>query len=113
MIGGIVTVPVLGFAVLPSFTNQEDQNVELGPLEDFPEGKFVIATYLEDPEVGEVTRRTVFVRYNGLLEDQPSFTILFSRCVHLGCPVQPNGLVDDDAEEDGRASTTSSSRRRA
>ena len=24
----------------------------------------------------------------------PSFTILFSRCVHLGCPVQANGPFD-------------------
>ena len=30
VIGG-VTLPVLGFAVLPSFTNQEDQDVVLGP----------------------------------------------------------------------------------
>jgi Rieske Fe-S protein len=96
VIGGIVTVPVLGFMVLPSFTNQRKQNVELGPLEEFPEGKFIIATYLEDPAVGEVTRRTMFVRYNGLLEDQPSFTLLYSRCVHLGCPVQPNGPVEVD-----------------
>ena len=99
VIGGIITVPVLGFAVLPSFTNQDDQNVELGPLENFPEGQFVIATYLEDFEVGEVTRRTVFVRNNGLLETQPSFTILFSRCVHLGCPVQPNGLIYDEQKK--------------
>ena len=97
-IGGIVTVPVLGFAVLPSFTNQRKQNVELGPLEEFPEGKFVIATYMEDPEVGEVTRRTMFVRNNGSLDGQPSFTVLFSRCVHLGCPVQPNGPVESENE---------------
>ena len=96
VIGGIVTVPVLGFAVLPSFTHQRKPNVELGPLEDFPEGEFIIATYLEDPEVGEVSRRTMFVRNNGLLEGVPSFTILFSRCVHLGCPVQPNGLIDTE-----------------
>jgi Rieske Fe-S protein len=95
-IGGVITVPVLGFAVLPSFTNQHEPNVELGPLDEFPEGKFVIATYLENPEIGEVSRRTVFVRNNGRLEDQPSFTVLFSRCVHLGCPVQPNGPVEED-----------------
>ncbi len=99
VIGGIITVPVLGFAVLPSFTNQKKQSVELGPLENFAEGQFVIATYLEDFEVGEVTRRTVFVRNNGRLEDQPSFTILFSRCVHLGCPVQPNGLIYDEQKK--------------
>ncbi len=39
VIGGIVTVPVLGFTVLPAFTNQRKQNVELGPLEDFPGGQ--------------------------------------------------------------------------
>ena len=103
-IGGIVTVPILGFAVLPAFTNQEEPSVDLGPLENFPEGEFVIATYLEEPEIGEVSRRTVFVRANGLAETpqgtSPSFTILFSRCVHLGCPVQPNGPVDDDAKQE-------------
>jgi menaquinol-cytochrome c reductase iron-sulfur subunit len=102
-IGGIITVPVLGFAVLPSFTNQDDQLVDLGPLENFPEGEFVVATYLEQPEVGEVSRRTVFVRNNGTADTpqgpSPSFTILFSRCVHLGCPVQPNGPVDEDAAQ--------------
>jgi len=97
-IGGVITVPVLGFTILPSFLNQPEADVDLGPLEEFPEGRFVIATYLEHPEQGEVSRRTVFVRNNGFLENQPSFTILFSRCVHLGCPVQPNGPVDDDAE---------------
>ena len=50
VIGGVITLPVLGFAVLPSFTNQDEQDVDLGPIENFPEGEFVIATYLEDPE---------------------------------------------------------------
>ncbi len=96
VIGGLVAVPALGFAVLPAFTNQADHDVELGPLGDFPEGEFVIATYMEDPSQGEVTRRTVFVRNNGFLEQVPSFTILFSRCVHLGCPVQPNGPIFEE-----------------
>ena len=61
VIGGIVTVPVLGFAVLPSFTNQRKQNVELGPIDAFPEGRFVITWYLEENEVGEVTRRKMFI----------------------------------------------------
>ena len=99
VIGGLVTLPILGFAVLPSFTNQEEQDVELGPIEDFPEGEFVIATYLEDPEVGEVTRRTMFIRYNGLEQGKPSFTTLYSRCAHLGCPVQPNGLIDEERKK--------------
>jgi len=99
LIGGAITLPVLGFAVLPSFTNQEEQEVELGPIENFPEGEFVIATYMEDPEVGEVTRRTMYIRNNGQLEGQQSFTLLYSRCAHLGCPVQPNGPIEEDKKK--------------
>lgn len=99
VIGGLITVPVLGFAVLPSFTNQEEDEVELGPIEEFPEGRFVIATFMKDPEVGEVTRRTMFVRNNGRVDGVPSFTMLYSRCVHLGCPVQPNGPILEDEKK--------------
>jgi Rieske Fe-S protein len=99
VIGAAITLPVLGFAVLPSFTNQDEQDVTLGPIENFPEGEFVIATYLENREVGEVTRRTMFVRNNGLLEGEPSFTLLYSRCAHLGCPVQPNGPIEEDKKK--------------
>jgi menaquinol-cytochrome c reductase iron-sulfur subunit len=97
-LGGVLTLPVLGFMVLPSFTDVEDFDIDLGPIENFPEGKYVVATYLQDPRQGEVTRRTVFVRNNGLTEGgEPSFTLLYSRCVHLGCPVQPNGEIDEAA----------------
>jgi Rieske Fe-S protein len=96
VLGGVLTVPVLGFMVLPAFTNDEEEEVDLGPLENFPEGDFVIATYLAVPQQGEVTRRTAFVRNNGVTEaGESSFTILYSRCVHLGCPVQPNGPIDE------------------
>jgi menaquinol-cytochrome c reductase iron-sulfur subunit len=98
VLGGVLTLPVLGFMVLPSFTDVEEDEVDLGPLENFPEGEYVIATYLSLPEQGEVSRRTAFVRNNGFTEGgEPSFTILYSRCVHLGCPVQPNGPVDEEA----------------
>jgi Rieske Fe-S protein len=100
-IGAVVTLPVLGFTVLPAFTNLEEDEVDLGPLENFPEGEYVIATYLSNPNVGEVSRRTAFVRNNGTTDDgQPSFTILYSRCVHLGCPVQPNGPIDEEARRE-------------
>ena len=95
--GAVLTLPVLGFMVLPSFTGVEEDEVSLGPLDNFPEGEYVIATYLSHPEQGEVSRRTAFVRNNGQSEaGEPSFTILYSRCVHLGCPVQPNGPIDED-----------------
>jgi Rieske Fe-S protein len=98
VLGVVLTLPVLGFMVLPSFTNVDEDEVDLGPLDNFPEGEYVIATYLSNPQQGEVSRRTAFVRNNGFSEaGEPSFTILYSRCVHLGCPVQPNGPIDEDA----------------
>ena len=49
-IGAIVTLPVLGFMVLPPFTNLEEDEVDLGPIDNFPEGAFVIATLPREPE---------------------------------------------------------------
>ncbi len=95
LIGGMVTVPAIGFAIVPTFNHQHTHNVDLGPLEDFSEGKYVIATFMLDPKQGEVSRRTAYVRNNGLAGAVPSFTILSNRCAHLGCPVQPNGPVFD------------------
>jgi Rieske Fe-S protein len=94
VIGGIVTVPPLGLLVASSFEGQNFHDIDLGPLTDFPSGKFVITTFVEDPAAGEVSRRTAYIRYNGLLTGKPSFTIISNRCAHLGCPVQPNGPVD-------------------
>jgi Rieske Fe-S protein len=95
LIGGAVTVPPLGLLVLPTVLGEDDRDIDLGAVTDFPPGKFVIATFVSNPEAGDVSRRTAYVRYNGLLDAKPSFTILSNRCVHLGCPVQPNGPVDE------------------
>jgi menaquinol-cytochrome c reductase iron-sulfur subunit len=94
VIGGVVTVPPLGLLVASSFEGAKFHDIDLGPLSEFPSGKFVITTFVEDPKQGEVSRRTAYIRYNGLLTGKPSFTILSNRCAHLGCPVQPNGPVD-------------------
>jgi menaquinol-cytochrome c reductase iron-sulfur subunit len=97
-IGAVVTLPVLGFTVLPPFTDVQESEADLGPLENFPQGTYVIASFLANPKAGEVSRRTTFVRNNGPTDaGEPSFTILYSRCVHLGCPVQPNGPIDEEA----------------
>jgi menaquinol-cytochrome c reductase iron-sulfur subunit len=110
VIGGLVTVPAVGLAVLPTFIGQEQNEVDVGPLEDFPEGEWRIVTYLENPDEGEVTRRTAYVRNNGLLEGQPSLTILSNRCAHLGCPVQPSGPVSDDEAKTVKTSNTTVTR---
>jgi Rieske Fe-S protein len=59
----------------------------------------MLTTFFLNPEEGEVSRRTAYIRNNGLLQGQPSFTIIFNRCAHLGCPVQPNGLVQDNKQQ--------------
>jgi Rieske Fe-S protein len=100
VIGGIVTVPALGFMIAPPFLKQGTKDHELGPISDFPEGKYVIATYMADKSQGEVSRRTAFVRYNGQLGGQPSFTVISNHCAHLGCPVQANGPLDEQKKKE-------------
>ena len=96
LIGLIVTVPVLAMSVLDGFLKQHQKKVDLGPLENFPEGQYMVATFTQDPAQGAISRRTAFVRNNGQLNGQPSFTCISNRCVHLGCPVQPGGPTFDD-----------------
>jgi len=95
LIGGLVTVPVAGFAVLPSFLGQKRHEVDMGPVADYKEGQWYIATFDTDPSQGDVAKRTAFVRNNGSIAQEgqqvPSFTIISNRCAHLGCPVQANG----------------------
>jgi menaquinol-cytochrome c reductase iron-sulfur subunit len=95
VIGGLITLPVLGFMVLPPFLKQAFKDHDVGPLSDFPEGKWVVATFMADPAQGEVSRKTAFVRNNGFLGTQPSFTVISNHCAHLGCPVQVAGPLLD------------------
>ena len=106
VIGGIVTLPILGPGPVDPFVDQETDDIDIGALDDFPENRFVITTFLLDPSQGEVSRRTAYVRNNGPLNGDPTFTILSNRCVHLGCPVQVNGLPLDDAAQTERINRT-------
>jgi Rieske Fe-S protein len=91
VVAGAVALPAVGLAVLPSFLGQRRRPVDLGSVSAFPEGRFVVATFLADPKAGEVSRRAAYIRNNGLLDGLPSFTVMSSRCTHVGCPTQPNG----------------------
>jgi Rieske Fe-S protein len=95
VIGGLITVPALGFALMPAFLKQKSGAHDIGPLTDYPEGEFVVATFMTNPQEGEVSRRTAFVRNNGIVNNEPSFTIISNHCAHLGCPVQPNTAVPE------------------
>ncbi len=93
LVGLGVALPAVGFTVLPSILGQRRKPVDLGPTSAFPLNQFVIATFLADPQAGEVSRRAAYVRNNGFIGNEPSFTIMSSRCTHVGCPTQPNGLI--------------------
>ena len=92
VIGGLITVPVAGFALLPSFLGQKQHKVDMGPVSDYAPGQWYVATFIVDPAEGEVSKRAAFLRNNGNGPNgEPSFTIISNRCTHLGCPTQPNG----------------------
>ncbi len=100
-IGALVTIPPLVFAGLPPFKKGQgfiDVDVDIGPLGTFPEGQWLITQFNMRPELGDVAARTAYIRFNGLLEGEPSFTILSNRCAHLGCPVQANGPTTPDEQ---------------
>jgi menaquinol-cytochrome c reductase iron-sulfur subunit len=98
LIGGIVTVPALGFMVAPAFVGQEYDPIDLGPLENFPQNQFMIVKFFSKKQEGLVGKRTAFVRNNGMANGVPSMTIISNRCVHLGCPTQPQGPPGDPRE---------------
>jgi menaquinol-cytochrome c reductase iron-sulfur subunit len=106
LIGGLITVPVAGFAIVPTFVGQKHKRVDIGPIDAFSEGQWYVVTFMEDPEEGEVSRRTAYIRNNGELQGQPSLTIISNRCAHLGCPVQPAGPLEEDQKQTVRTSNT-------
>jgi menaquinol-cytochrome c reductase iron-sulfur subunit len=102
VITGIVTVPILGFAIGPVFEHQHHEEIDVGPLSNFKQGEFVVTTFLSNPSEGEITRRTAYIRNNGFLGSKPSFTVISNRCAHLGCPVQPNGPMFENRKVEAK-----------
>ena len=93
VIGALVSIPPVFLALVPPFLKQSKKPVDLGPLSQFPTGQWVVTNFLLVPSEGAVSRRTAYIRNNGVTNNVPSFTIISNRCAHLGCPVQPLGLV--------------------
>ena len=99
LIGAIVTLPVAAAALVPGFVTQKAKKVDLGPLRNFEEGQYYVATFERNAEEGHISRMSAFIRNNGDLNGTPSFTCISNRCVHLGCPVQSGGPVFDDRKK--------------
>ena len=94
LIGAFVTIPPIWLAIGPPFLKQSKKPVDLGPISQFPLNQWRVVTFQLVPNGQPVWNRTAYVRYNGLLGKVPSYTIISNRCAHLGCPVQPLGLVE-------------------
>jgi Rieske Fe-S protein len=91
VIGALVTLPAIGAAILPGFLKQKAKEVNLGPIENFAENKYYVATFARNEEEGQISHMSAFIRNNGMENGSPSFTCISNRCVHLGCPVQAGG----------------------
>ena len=95
LIGALVTLPVVAAALVPGFVKQKSKPVNLGPLANFKEGQYYVATFERNQKEGYISRMSAFIRNNGSTNGKPSFTCISNRCVHLGCPVQAGGPVFD------------------
>jgi Rieske Fe-S protein len=110
VIGGVVTVPALGFMIGPAFAKDAVKDIDLGPITNFPQDKYVVTTFTSNAKEGVVSRRSAYIRYNGNVavkangseQQQPSFTIISNHCAHLGCPVQPNGPLNQAGKKEYR-----------
>jgi Rieske Fe-S protein len=95
VIGALVTLPAVAAALIPGFVKQKSKAINLGPLANFKEGQYYIATFERNAHEGYISRMSAFIRNNGSTSGTPSFTCISNRCVHLGCPVQAGGPVFD------------------
>ena len=102
-------VPALGFMIVPAFKGQGYPKVDLGPARELPGGQVVvIATFFDGPEDGEVSRRTAYIRNNGLLERRAE---LHDHLEPLRAPRLPGAAERPDAgrpdeEVDGKTGSS-------
>ncbi len=85
-IGALVGLPVIGYLLLPLVRQPEPRWVDVGEVDEFPEGEAVLVAY-EDPSplpwAGLTALTSVYVRRIGPQE----FVVFSVHCTHLGCPV--------------------------
>lgn len=88
-IGGlIIAAPVVGYIFAPAFSDWERRRswIDLGKIDQYPEGQTVLATYknpLKSPTVGLAEDIPCWVRrIKG-----SQFQVFYINCAHLGCPV--------------------------
>jgi len=88
-VGAMLAVPILGYLLGPALKKNfnEDSWINLGPLNDFPEGETRLVNF----------RNPVTTPWDGQTGDIPcwvrhisgnSFQVFAINCAHLGCPVR-------------------------
>ena len=86
VIGGMLGVPIVGYAISPALDKPETEWKEVGRVEDFQVGipKLVTADMTrKDGWVKSKEKLPLFV----LRRDKGEVTVYDVRCTHLGCPV--------------------------
>jgi Rieske Fe-S protein len=95
-IGGVIAVPVAGYALASAGAEAAFRPVALGPVERFTgERRFAPtpAPYVEDPAQPLVSSGLAYVHHTGRpshdwLSPDARFVVFSNRCTHVGCPAQ-------------------------
>jgi quinol---cytochrome c reductase iron-sulfur subunit, bacillus type len=88
------TLPALGFAIGPVFSQTPDTWQRVGPVSRFNSVEYVPEVITIEPGIGEAGYSIAYVRLHnvaidGPLKDRYDHVIaISSRCVHVGCPVR-------------------------
>ncbi len=99
-IGGVIAVPVAGYALASAGTEATFRPVALGPVERFTGEKEFAPTpapYVEDPAQPLVSSGLAYVHDTGhrnrdWLAPDAMFVVFSNRCTHVGCPAQATPL---------------------
>lgn len=88
------TLPALGFALGPVFSQPSDTWQDVGPLSRFTDSDYATTVVTIEPGIGEAGKSIAYVRkhnpaIDGPVKDQYDQVIaISSRCAHVGCPVR-------------------------
>jgi menaquinol-cytochrome c reductase iron-sulfur subunit len=88
------TLPALGFALGPVFSQAVDTWQDVGPLSRFSDSDYMTTVVTIEPGVGEAGRSIAYIRrhnpqIDGPVKDKYDRVIaISSRCAHVGCPVR-------------------------
>ena len=99
-IGGVIAVPVAGYALASAGKEETFRPAALGPVERFTgEQGFTptAAPYVEDPAQPLVSSGLAYVHHTGhanrdWLAPDAQFVVFSNRCTHVGCPAQSTAI---------------------